>query len=76
MTVPAGKFRALKFTNHIRFQSYEFYYRLSSERTETLWMIPEIGRWAVRRSDGVYYIEGHGSRMREDDLEWELQSWK
>ncbi len=76
ITVPAGKFQALKFTNHIRFQSNEFYYRLSSERTETLWMIPEIGRWAVRRSDGVYYIEGHGSRMREDDLEWELQSWK
>ncbi len=76
ITVPAGKFQALKFTNHIRFQSYEFYYRLSSERTETLWMIPEIGRWAVRQSAGVYYIEGHGSRMREDDLEWELQSWK
>ncbi len=76
ITVPAGKFRALKFSNRIRFQSYEFYYRLFSERMETLWLIPEIGRWAVRRSTGTYYIEGKGSRMREDDLEWALMSWK
>ncbi|MDE2260879.1 MAG: hypothetical protein KGK17_11210 [Betaproteobacteria bacterium] len=76
ITVPAGKFQALKFSNRIRFQSYEFYYRLFSERMETLWLVPGIGRWAVRRSAGTYYIEGKGSRMREDDLEWELMSWK
>ncbi len=75
LVVPAGTFRTLKFSNRIRFQSHEFYYRLSSERTETLWLVPEIGRWAMRRSSGVYYIEGFGSRMREDDLEWALLSW-
>ncbi len=74
LAVPAGTFRTLKFSNHIRFQSHEFYYRLSSERTETIWLVPEIGRWAMRRSSGVYYIEGFGSRMREDDLEWSLLS--
>ncbi len=74
LVVGAGTFRTLKFFNHIRFQSHEFYYRLSSERMETLWFVPEIGRWAMRRSSGVYYIEGFGSRMREDDLEWSLQS--
>lgn len=75
LTVPAGTFKALRYSNHIRFQSHEFYYRLTSERTETLWLVPELGRWVLRRSSGVYYIEGFGSRMREDDLEWALLSW-
>ena len=74
--VPAGKFRALSFHNFIQFVSFEQYYRLESERTEDLWLVPEIGRWAVRRSSGIYYTGGKGDDEREDFWEWQLQSWK
>ncbi|MHB8354438.1 MAG: hypothetical protein ACYDCF_08410 [Burkholderiales bacterium] len=76
ITTPAGKFQALKFTNLIHYQSDELVFRLSSERTETLWLVPEIGRWAIRRSAGTYLIEIRGGDVREDFLEWRLQSWK
>ncbi len=76
ITTPAGKFQALKFSNKINYQSDEMVFRLSSERKETLWLVPEIGRWAIRRSEGSYMIEIRGGEVREDFLEWKLQSWK
>jgi hypothetical protein len=76
ITTPAGKFQALKFTNKINYQSDELVFRLTSERTETIWLVPEIGRWAIRRSEGSYLIENRGGDIREDFLEWRLQSWK
>jgi hypothetical protein len=76
ITTPAGKFRALKFSNKINYQSDEVVFRLTSERTETIWLVPEIGRWAIRRSEGSYLIENRGGDIREDFLEWKLQSWK
>ncbi len=76
ITTPAGKFLALKFSNKINYQSDELVFRLSSERTETIWLVPEIGRWAIRRSEGSYLIENRGGDIREDFLEWRLQSWK
>jgi hypothetical protein len=47
-------------------------------RNEETWLVPEIGRWAIRRSMGRYLLGGMiwtGS-FWEDYLEWELQSWK
>ncbi|MDE2260310.1 MAG: hypothetical protein KGK17_08315 [Betaproteobacteria bacterium] len=76
ITTPAGKFQALKFSNMINYQSDELIFRLYSDRMETLWLVPEIGRWIVRRSTGRYFIEDRGGDMREDYLEWELVSWK
>ena len=76
ITTPAGKFTALKFANKVNYQSNELVFRLTSERTETIWLVPEIGRWAIRRSEGSYLIEDRGGDIREDFLEWRLQSWK
>ncbi len=76
ITVPAGKFRTFKYRNQIHYQSNELVYRLDSTRRETIWLAPEIGRWVVRRSEGEYLIEDRGGTMREDNWEWELQSWK
>ena len=73
---PAGKFRTLKFGNLINYQSDEVVFRLDSNRKETIWLVPEIGRWALRRSSGSYFIEDRGGEMQEDSLEWELLSWK
>ncbi|MDE1943081.1 MAG: hypothetical protein KGI47_08040 [Betaproteobacteria bacterium] len=74
--VPAGQFRSLVFRNFAQFDSNELYYRLESERTEDIWLVPEIGRWAIRRSSGIYYTGGKGDDEREDFWEWQLQSWK
>jgi hypothetical protein len=76
ITTPAGTFRALKFSNIISYQNVDFEHRVSSEREETLWFVPEIGRWAIRRSTGDYTDRGRGGIFREDYLEWTLQSWK
>ncbi len=76
ITTPAGKFQALKFSNKINYQSDEVIFRLYSDRMETIWLVPEIGRWIVRRSTGRYFIEDRGGDMWEDYFEWELLSWK
>lgn len=75
ITVPAGHFKTLKYANQIHFQSDDMVYRLDSTRRDTVWFAPEIGRWVVRRSSGFFLIEDRGGEMREDNWEWELQSW-
>ena len=56
ITVPAGQFRALRFTNMINFTSGDFS-RADSQRQETVWIAPEVGRWVARESTGTYYIK-------------------
>ncbi len=76
IAVPAGEFKTLHYTNHIDFQSYEYYYRIESERDESVWLAPQVGRWVLRRSQGSYYVLGRGGYSREDALQWELESWR
>lgn len=76
ISVAAGEFNVLHYTNHILFQSPEFYYRIDSERDESIWFSPEIGRWVLRRSQGTYYVSGKGGAGVDDYLQWELISWR
>ncbi len=76
ITTPAGKFKAFKFNNRVNFQSDDLVYKLASERSESVWLVPEIGRWVMRRSTGSYFVEIKGGDVREEYLEWELLSWK
>jgi hypothetical protein len=75
VSTPAGPFRALKIDNQINLESDDFS-RFSNERMETVWLVPEIGRWALRRSTGHYYNQNIRGIAHEDYLQWELQSWK
>jgi hypothetical protein len=74
--VPAGKFRALRFTNMINFKSADFS-RDNSQRKETLWFAPEVGRWVARESTGIYYIDDSSVDTPYDDpgFRWELTEW-
>lgn len=75
VSTPAGNFRALKTDNEINLESDDFS-RFSNERMETLWLVPEIGRWALRRSTGHYFNQNMRGIAYEDYLQWELESWK
>lgn len=74
--VPAGRFNALRFTNLISFRSTDFS-RTACERRETLWFVPEIGRWAVRQSQGTYYRDNSvdDAAVAEAGFRWELLSY-
>ena len=76
MTVPAGEFKTLYYTNLIQFQSNEPDFRISSERDDAVWFAPEVGRWVLRRSQGSYQVSGTGGDRLENFLQWELKSWK
>lgn len=76
VTVPAGQFKALRFTNHIEFKHGDFS-RTDSVRIETIWIAPEVGRWVARESQGIYYFAD--SRIKqpynENAYRWELLEW-
>jgi hypothetical protein len=76
VTVPAGRFKALRFTNEIRFTHPDFY-RTDSVRRETLWFAPEVGRWVVRESKGTYYLADSTivQPYNESGYRWELLQW-
>ena len=76
ITVPAGEFRALRFTNMINFRSTDFS-RSANQRQETVWFAPEVGRWVVRESTGSYYIEDSSvdTPYSESAYRWELLEW-
>ncbi len=76
VTVPAGKFTALRYTNTIHFTSGDGG-RRDSMRNETLWFAPEVGRWVVRESQGSYYLdESVDDRpFNESSYRWELLAW-
>jgi hypothetical protein len=74
ITVPAGHFTALRYYNFI-----DFRFKMESERTaairqENIWFAPEIGRWVVRESRGVFR-EDLGTEVNESSYRWELMSW-
>jgi hypothetical protein len=76
ITVPAGHFNALRFTNLINFKSGDVT-RADSVRQETLWFAPEVGRWVARESKGSYYIDDSAvdQPYEENGFRWELLDW-
>ncbi len=76
VTVPAGSFRALKYTNSIRFTSTDFG-RRDSVRNEVIWFAPEVGRWVIRQSAGTYYLSESvdDTQSNESSYRWELLAW-
>jgi hypothetical protein len=76
VTVPAGQFNALRFTNLINFASSDVS-RTDSVRQETLWFAPEVGRWIARESKGSYYQDDSAvdTPYSENSYRWELIEW-
>ncbi len=74
-TVPAGTFPVLQYDNLIRFVSNDTA-DVESERFDSVWFAPAVGRWVLRRSHGVHYVPGRGGDMHEAYRQWELVSWK
>jgi hypothetical protein len=76
LSVPAGQFNALRFTNTIHFVSGDLS-RRDSVRQETLWFAPEVGRWVARESSGNYYEDDSvvDQPYNENGFRWELLEW-
>jgi hypothetical protein len=76
ITVPAGQFKALRFTNLINFESSDIT-RTDAVRQETVWIAPEVGRWVARESKGSYYIDDSAVDQSYDEngFRWELLQW-
>jgi hypothetical protein len=76
ITVPAGQFKTLRFTNLIKFRAGEWA-RTDSVRQETVWFAPEVGRWVARESKGSYYVEDSlvVQPYDESGFRWELLEW-
>ena len=76
ITVPAGQFKTLRFTNLIKFRNGDFA-RADSVRQETIWFAPEVGRWVARQSKGSYYVEDSTIMQpyNESAFRWELLEW-
>jgi hypothetical protein len=74
ITVPAGHFTALRFTNLINFRYTNISGRNAGQRKETIWFAPEIGRWVVRESAGTFR-QDVAEELAENSYRWELLSW-
>lgn len=76
ISVPAGQFRTLRYTNMIQFQNDDGG-RKDSLRQETLWFAPEVGRWVARESTGTYYLDDSvaDQPFNESGFRWELLQW-
>lgn len=74
VTVPAGRFTALRYFNFIDFRYSIFADRTAAQRMEYVWFAPEIGRWVKRESMGTFH-EQLRSEVNESSYRWELLSW-
>jgi hypothetical protein len=76
VTVPAGRFTALRYTNVIDFADTDGS-RTNCVRRETLWFAPEVGRWVIRESGGSYYLTDSvdDTPFEESRYRWELVSY-
>jgi hypothetical protein len=72
--VPAGHFTALHYYNIIDFRFTNVSERIAALRQENIWFVPEIGRWVVRESRGIFR-EDVGTEVKESSYRWELLSW-
>lgn len=74
VTVPAGRFMALRYFSFIDFRFSVFAERTAAQRIEHVWFAPEIGRWVRRESMGTFHEELH-TEVKESSYRWELLSW-
>jgi len=74
ITVPAGQFTALRYSNLIDFRYTNVSERVAGQRKENIWFAPEIGRWVVRESVGTFR-EDLGVAVDESSYRWELLNW-
>lgn len=74
ITVPAGRFEVLRYTNLVYFRWPNVTERDAALRQENIWFAPEIGRWVVRESFGTFR-EDLGTEVQESSYRWELLSW-
>ena len=73
--LPKGEFNALRIERFIGIHHKDLT-RASTTRRETLWLVPEIGRWAAHEISGNYLTTGReNSREREPQFRWELTAW-
>lgn len=50
--------------------------RINYQRSDTLWLSPQIGRWVVRETNGHYWQGGKRPvQIREDHFRWVLDRW-
>lgn len=73
ITVPAGRFEALRIQRRIAFRHSDLW-RVQCERLETLWYAPEANRWVRREWTGTYrrYSVERKLLLREDWIVSEL----
>jgi hypothetical protein len=74
IVLPLGEFNALHIQRLIGMQHQDIS-RISTTRWDHLWLVPEIGRWAVREISGEYRTSGRRGGGREDNFRWELTAW-
>jgi hypothetical protein len=74
VTVPAGRFNALRFTNLINFRYLDIAGRNAAQRKENIWLAPEIGRWVVRESSGTFR-QDVAEEFFESSYRCELLGW-
>jgi hypothetical protein len=76
ITVPAGQFRTLRYTNLINFLDNDIT-RVDCVRRETIWFAPEVGRWVARESSGSFYVDDSAvdQPYNESGYRWELLAW-
>lgn len=74
VTVPAGRFTALRCYSIIDFRFTNASERTAAQRIEHFWFVPEIGRWVRRESVGTFR-EDLGSEVKESSYRWELLEW-
>jgi hypothetical protein len=76
ISVPAGRFTALRYTNLINFGHSDFSW-INAVRRETIWLAPEVGRWVARESRGTYYHDDSVADQpySENSYRWELVNW-
>jgi hypothetical protein len=86
--VPAGTFDCLRVERLIHLE-HQDPTRLETERRDTLWLAPEVGRWVARETTGDYRVASHhrddwrwpwpmvsmDNWRREDRWRWELLAW-
>ena len=74
ISLPLGQFNALRVQRLIGLQHLDFS-RSATTRWDTLWLVPEIGRWAVREITGEYRGPGRRRYGSEDNAPWGSTAW-
>lgn len=71
-----GTHLALRIDKFIRLQHHDFS-RLETTRRDSLWLVPEIGRWVAREISGEYLVPDERGAFRglEAHHRWELADW-